>query len=317
VSLKDVIGQVSGLPEAVAWPEMVNLFEISVAELSIKWELPLMACRAVGGEESAAIAGAAAVACMQLGLVLIDDMLDTDPRGVYVELGKAATANLAWAFQAAALRLIGEAPVDAERRAVACASLAQMALISAFGQNLDVQNLEGEENYWKVVRTKSSPCFGTALYVGALLGQVSAKVAAGVRDFGLLIGEIIQVYDDLVDSLESPAKPDWKQGRSNLAILYALTADHPERTLFEALRSQVDDLEALQAAQQILIRCGAVSYCVYHIVERHQAAKQLLDGMSLTDPTPLHLLIAKQAEPLITLLESVGAPVPPEIGGLL
>lgn len=316
MSLENVMARVSGLPEVTAWPEMMHLFERSMTELRIKWELPLIACRAAGGEESIAITGAAAVACMQLGLVLVDDMLDKDPRGAYIRLGYAATANLAWAFQAAALRLVEEAPVDAGRRAATYASLAQMALTSAFGQNLDVQNPSDEQGYWKVVRTKSSPCFGTAFHIGALLGQSSIELAEGLRDFGLLTGEIIQVYDDLVDSLQSPAGPDWKQGRNNLAILYALTADHPERVQFETLRTRVDDPQALEEAQQILIRCGAISYCVYHIVKRHQSAEQFLDSMSLVDPAPLRKLVAEQIEPLIRLLQSVGAAIPPELGGL-
>jgi geranylgeranyl pyrophosphate synthase len=314
VSLEAVVAQVLSLPEVAAWPEMAHLFERFVSGLSIKWELPLMACLAVGGEKSAAIAGAATVACMQVGLVLVDDMLDKDPRGVYVKIGCAATANLAWAFQAAAFRLVEAMPVEAERRAVVNASLAQMALTSAFGQDLDAQNLSGEDNYWKVVRTKSSPFFGASFYIGALLGQASPDIARRMHEFGILFGEIVQVYDDLLDSLQSPAGPDWSRGRNNLAILYALTADHSERARLELLRAQIDDPEALEAAQQILVRCGAISYCVYHIVKRHQSAEQLLDSISLIDAQPLSKLIARQIEPLKNLLKSVGAVIPPELG---
>lgn len=314
--LEDVTSRVSSLPEVAAWPEMARLFELSVTGLSIKWELPLLACRAVGGEESAAVAGAAAVACMQLGLVLVDDMLDEDPRGVYVKLGHAAIANLAWAFQAAAFRLVEEAPVEVERRAAISACLARMALTSAFGQNLDVQNLSGEDDYWRVVQTKSSPFFGASLYIGALLGQASSEVAERLCDLGYLVGEVIQIYDDLVDSLQSPAGPDWKQGRNNLAILYALTADHPDRAQLESLISEIDDSQVLEIAQQILIRSGAISYCVYHITQRYRAARQLLDSIPLADPRPLHELIGKQGKPLVALLGSIGSEIPPELGGV-
>lgn len=314
MSLERVIALVLDLPVVAAWPEMAYLFERSVTKLNIKWELPLVACRAVGGEESAAVVGAAIVACMQLGLVLVDDMLDQDIRGIYVELGHAAVANLAWAFQAAAFRLVEEAPVEAERRVAVNARLARMALTSALGQNLDVQNLSGEDDYWKVVQTKSSPFFGASFCVGALLGQAPLDIAERLHEFGILFGEIIQIYDDLLDSLQSPAGPDWKQGRTNLAILYALTADHPERAQFKALRAQVDDLQMLEAAQQLLVRCGAISYCAYHIIKRHQSAEQLLDSIPLADSGPLRQLIAGQIEPLIILLESVGAVIPPELG---
>jgi geranylgeranyl pyrophosphate synthase len=314
VSLEDVMAQVLDLPEVAAWPEMANLFERTVPRYNVKWELPLMACHAVDGEESIAVVGAAAVACMQLSLVLVDDMLDNDPRGAYNRLGSAVASNLAFAFQAAAFRLIEQAPVEAERHAAVYASLAQMALACSFGQDLDARNLGGEESYWRVVKTKSSPFFGTSLYIGALLGRASFEVAERLRKVGLLIGEIIQVYDDLMDALQSPASPDWTQRRNNLAILYALTIDHPERTRFEALRDQVDDSQALEAAQQILIRCGAVSYCVYHIIKRHQAARRLLDGPSLADTGPLRNLIHGQTKPLVNLLQSAGASIPPELG---
>jgi geranylgeranyl pyrophosphate synthase len=314
--LEDIKAQVSGLPEVAAWPEMAVTFERSVPQFSRKWGLPLLACQAVGGETSAAISAAAATACIQLSLLLVDDMLDEDPKGVHLQLGQATTANLAFAFQAAAFRVIEHAPVEAERRAAVSASLARMALTSAFGQNLDVQNLSSEEDYWRIVQAKTAFCFGEALYIGALLGKATSGVAEGLRDFGFLAGQILQVYDDLADALQSPASPDWKQSRNNLAILYALTADHPDRIRFRALLPQVDDPQALQTAQQILIRCGAVSYCAYHVIKRYQAARQLLDSTPLADPTPMLDLLAWQIKPLVTLLEKVGAEVPLELGGV-
>jgi geranylgeranyl pyrophosphate synthase len=318
VSLEKVIAQVSSLPEVAAWPEMVDIFDNVMSQHRIKlWELPLLACQAVGGEVSAAISGAASISCLQLSLVLVDDMLDEDPRGMYHQLGQAATANLAFAFQSAAFYVSEQAPARIDRRAAINASLARMALTVSFGQHLDTRNLAGEEGYWKIAETKSAPYFGTALQIGALLGKASPDVAQSLCDLGFLIGVNVNVHDDLVDALKSPAVPDWKQGRNNLAILYALTADHPERDQFKALRTQVDDLQALKAAQQILIRCGAVSYCVYHIIKRYQAAGRVLDSLPLADPEPLRELIAGQIEPLIALLQDVGAAVPPELGGLI
>ena len=312
--LENVKAQVLSLPEVAAWPEMATIFERAVDQTSVMWEWPLLACQAVGGEAMAAVPGAAAIACMQLGLVLVDDMLDEDPKGAHLQLGQAATANLAFAFQAAAFRVIEQAPVNAERRAGVYASLAQTALTTAFGQNLDVQNLGGEENYWKIVQAKSTPCFSAAFYMGALLGQASLEVAGRLHDFGVLTGEVIQIWDDLSDALQSPASPDWIQGRNNLAILYALTADHPDRARFRALLPQIDDPQALQAAQHILIRCGAASYCAYQVVQRYQAARQLLDSTPLADPAPLFDLLAGQREPLVALLKNVGAEIPLELG---
>jgi len=304
---------VLGLPEVAAWPDMAGIFERTAAQLGRDWELPFLACRAVGGESSLAAPGAAAIACIQLAIVLVDDMLDEDPRGDYHRLGHGPTANLALAFQAAALRLAAQSSVDAERQAAIAASLADIGLGTALGQHLDAQNQGNEADYWKVVRAKSAPFYGNALYIGALLGKADLQVAGRLRDFGVLIGELAQIYDDLLDAFQSPAKPDWKRGRNSLPILYALTADHPARARFMELLPQVYDPQALREAQQILIACGAVSYCAYQATQRYQTARRLLESLPLADLGPMTDALGRQSKPLIGLFQRACVEVPADL----
>ena len=304
---------VLALPQVAAWPEMAGIFERSGSKPRPDWDLPVLACQAVGGDVSQAIPGAAAIACMQLSIILVDDMLDQDPRGEHLRSGYGPAANLALAFQAAAFHLLEQSLVTPDRRVALTHSLAGLALTTALGQHWDTQNLTGEENYWKVVRAKSTPFYGAAFHIGALLGQASVEVAEGVRDFGVLVGEVIQIQDDLIDAFQAPANPDWKEGRNNLPILYALTADHPQQARFLDLRRQSDDPQALRDAQQILIQCGAVSYCVYHLIRRHQQGTQLLDRLRLRDPSPLVEVLARQTQALVMLLQTSGAEIPEEL----
>jgi geranylgeranyl pyrophosphate synthase len=310
---EEVKAKVLDLPELNTWSVMADIFERVLNRSSRDCEWPQMACQAVGGDESIVPAAAAAMVCMKIGITMVDDILDEDPRGLYHQMGPGAASNLALAFQAAAFGVIAKMPLDAERRAAGLASLAQMALTTAFGQSLDVQNLPGEENYWKIVRTKSTPYYATAMQIGAVLGGANLEIASRLRTFGAMNGEVVQLYDDLTDVLEQPANPDWKQGRNNLLILYAMSADHPEREKFKTLLPQIDDLEALKTAQQILVRCGAVSYCAYHVVKRHEAARRLIDSMPVVDPAPLRRLVSWYIAPLVSLLRNVGASVPPEL----
>jgi geranylgeranyl pyrophosphate synthase len=313
MDVEEVSALVLALPEVQAWPDMAKIFERHVAEPNQVWEWPYRACKAVGGEESLAAPSAAAILCMILSILLVDDMLDEDPRGVHLQLGDAITANISFAFQAVAFRLISETPVDAERRAAVMASFAQMALTMAYGQELDSQNLSGEENYWKVTHAKSSSYFGTAMHAGAIMGSAGPEVAKRLQNLGALTGDVIQIHDDIKDALETPANPDWKQMRNNLLFLYAQTADHPDRERFLALRSRVDDPEALREAQQILIRCGAVSYGMYHICQRYTASIKILEGTQLADPLPLKEVILKYIIPLVEILKGLGAAIPPEL----
>ncbi len=313
VTVDDVRAAVLRLPEMAGWPEVARLFAAQGDRVRLDWQLPALACRALGGDETVVLPAVAAVACLQISIILVDDILDQDPRGTYRRLGSGRAANLALAFQAAALALVEQAPVAAERRTAAAAALARAALATAFGQELDVRNLRGEESYWRVVRTKSTPFYGAALQIGAFLAGASPTVAQNLYDFGVLIGEVIQIFDDLMDAFQTPANPDWLAGRNNLALLYASTAAHPQRERFAELLTRAEDARVLEEAQQVLISSGAVSYCIYQLIQRHRAACHLLNQLALADPAPLSDLLAQQMEPLAHWLQTIGMEVPPEL----
>jgi len=116
-----------------------------------------------------------------------------------------------------------------------------------------------------------------------------------------------------MDAFQVPANPDWSQGRNNLLILYTRTADHPSRDRFEELLGRIDDPDVLQEAQQILIKCGAISYCAYHLVKRHREARRILESVRLAEPDPLADLLTRQTQPVTNLLRASGAELPAEL----
>jgi geranylgeranyl diphosphate synthase type I len=314
-STLDVLHQ---LPLIQSWVEMRALLKRIAARKPRHWNLPVSACEAVGGTSEQAIPAAAAIACLHTGILLIDDLLDGDPRGEFRTLGAPATANLAAAFQAAALEVIAHhASADVITKLVAPRSLNHAALATALGQYLDSQNPVDEAAYWRVVQAKSAPFFGAALQVGALLGGAPAELAEQLRQFGSQYGEMIQIHDDLKDALAAPANPDWALGRAPLPILFALVVDHPDRARFRELRRVLSratpDPEALAEAQNILIRCGAVSYGVHHLLARYQTAQQTLKRMPLMDRTGLEALLEDLIRPVEELFQAVGI-APPDAG---
>jgi geranylgeranyl pyrophosphate synthase len=313
MNIEDIRDQVLQLPEVSAWPEMVDIFEKHIARPNQVWEWPYRACRAVGGDESLSAPIAAAILCMSTSLLLVDDMLDEDPRGIHLRIGNAVTANVSFAFQSTAFYLISTMPIDAERKVKILTRFAVMGLTTAYGQGLDSRNLQGEENYWKVTRAKNSTYFGTAMYSGAVIGNANTEVAERLYRLGGLTGEATQIHDDIKDAFETPANPDWKQMRNNLLFLYARTADHPDRERFQTLQSETDDPEKLKAAQEILLRCGAVSYGMYQLCQRYQASLKILSDIPLAYPDPLKEVIVNYIRPLAALLEGLGITVPPEI----
>src|SRR6185369_12558508 len=228
-----------------------------------------IACRAVGGSEEAVIPAAAATFCALASIHLVDDMLDDDPAGDYHRLGVGNTANLALAFQAAGHRVLDDPRFD------------------------------------NSVRSESQPLFGGAFYLGARLGGAAAEVASQMETLGGLIGLFIQVSDDLGDSLKTPAGADWNRRFNNLAILYALTADHPEREAFDRASANAGDAKALEEAQKILLRSGAVSYCALKLIELSRQARELLAEIPLHSAEPIEHLLGVQMEPLDQLFRSI------------
>ncbi len=297
---------VETLPEVSVWPELAEIFERAGDVPRPDWELPILACMAVGGDEASALFGAAAIACLQLSIILVDDILDDDPRGAHNKLGTGYTANLALAYEAASFSLAERANPDPLQSLASVACLARSALATAAGQQLDIKNLRGEEEYWRVVTAKSTPFYGAALQIGAIIGGADNDISSGMYELGVTIGEIIQLEDDLGDALERPANADWLQGRNNLLILFARTADHKERQRFLELISQIDHPDMLVEAQNILVSSGAVGYCAYQLVKRYRRARQILAELKLPDSSPLDEILDSYADTLIDLLKVSG-----------
>lgn len=129
------------------WPNMLKSYSNMAAKKPAGWRLPQTGYHAVGGNVDSCVPAVTAVGCMQMSIILLDDMLDEDPRGMHLEIGSAAAANMASAFQAAGLQAIAESNQGEKVRLGVQMSLNKMMLMTALGQSMDVQNHENEEGY--------------------------------------------------------------------------------------------------------------------------------------------------------------------------
>ncbi len=309
--MKSIIQDLTDLQAVSVWPELVGLLRKPLPEGGPHvWDYPGMAYRALGGEGSCAPA-ASAVYCLLHSIHLVDDMLDDDPRGLFRTLGSAKTANLALACQAAAVEALQAVP-EADRRVAACLVVARAALATASGQNLEVQprGEPDETRYWRDVDAKGPPLFGAALALGAILAGADEELVLKIEALGQPIGRLIQASDDLADALKTPMAPDWATPSSNLALLYPQVADHPQRARFMELLSSLQESRAdaatLGEAQQILLSCGAVSYCCKHILHNDTQGRELCAQLPLPNPDALLEIFEHLIMPTKTLLQKIG-----------
>lgn len=292
------------------WDEIRTLFREIASGWPYPWSLPILACEAVGGTPDQAIATALAIACSHVSIILVDDMLDSDASGEYRRLGMHSTANMASAFQAAALEgiILDDMETNAKLSIPSC--LNNMLPTTAFGQYLDTQPHTDEKMYWQNVKTKSSLFFSSALQIGALVGGSTSRMAQRLGKLGGIYGEMIQIHDDLNDVMAIPANPDWTQGRSPLLILFARLVEHPERARFLELCKNISDEGDLEEAQNILSQCGAVSYCVDQLLGRHEKGREILAHTSLVQRKKLENLFEEVIAPVQKLFQAIGEPLP-------
>ena len=297
------------IPTFDSWYEMADILRRAASTRPRDWELPMTICQALGKSAEKAIPASAALACVQISIILVDDMLDNDPRGEYQRLGYGRAANLAAAFQAAGVEALLGSGASTKVRHEAVKSLSQMTSTTAFGQELDIQNPADEKSYWQVVENKSVPFYGCAFHLGALFGSATDNTANELKRLGELYGEMIQIHDDLNDTMAVPANSDWLQGRKPLPILFAQNVEHPDRERFMKLYQNISVEDNLREAQEILIRCGAVSYCVDQLLRRHQAAQNILDNTPLPNKGKVDSVIEVVIAPVYRLFDTLGIPM--------
>jgi hypothetical protein len=85
---------------------------------------------------------------------------------------------------------------------------------------------------------------------------------------------------------------------------------HPDRERFLKLKDSISVPDILAEAQMILIRCGAVSYCIDQLLRRVQAAREILDNISLACPEKLEGLLDDVVNPVMNLFMEIGIEQP-------
>ena len=291
------------LPNSQTWPLLNEIWHKATEpeQLRMAWRLPLLSCEAVGGELKTAVFGVAAIGCMQLSIIFVDDVLDDDVNGVHQRYGAGVAANLAVALQGTAVTLLQQAPITESVRWQVAHCLSQMALDTAVGQYLDTtphSDVDAETMYWRIVRAKSGPFFGAGLKLGAILSQASESVADQLYQLGQYVGDMVQIGDDLEDIFDKQPHPDWQHPHKNLLLLYATLADYPQKQEFQQKMAKND----FEAVRQILVDIGAVHYALHTLQETQTEALSFLSKMTdLKKSEPITQLL-KQHDPLIEQL---------------
>jgi geranylgeranyl pyrophosphate synthase len=292
------------------WPDLSLHFEKQCSLQPYGWELGITACNAVGGTATDAVPIVAAYGCVLNSILIVDDILDHDSHGLHSQIGVEKATNISVAFQAAGISLLDFVDMESERKLAVTRKLNEMAYLTSWGQALDVENPKNEEEYWRVVKGKSSPFHETAMFCGAIFGGASYETANQLGKFGALYGEIIQINDDLKDTMDRNINVDWLYGKMTLPILFANIVNYPQKERFLFLQKSISHKGYLEEAQKILLSCGAISYSLDQLLGRYKMLINQVDHIPLKNEASITKLIDDMIYPFKAVMTEIGVEQP-------
>jgi geranylgeranyl diphosphate synthase type I len=238
--------------------------------------LCLLVAHTLGGKMSAAMPFAAAIEFMHNFCLVHDDIEDCDEfrRGrpaVWKKFGLAHAINIGdYLFTkifAALLTGVGEIPPEKLVRF--------FALMSATldhthrGQALDINARSGRlsiEQYMALVTEKTGYYLAAPLVAGAIAADAPQEVEETLNSYGMFIGPLFQIKDDLIDLTTSKGRAapgsDICEGKRSYLVAYA--CEHARESEVAELMAVLDrpreqtTPDDVARAMTILERCGAL-----------------------------------------------------------
>ena len=151
-----------------------------------------------------------------------------------MELAPGLRANLALALQSISVEVLDEARPGAPRAADARRGRRRPRRPRA-GRRWTPAGADDEEAYWRIVEAKTPPLLYRRAADGRALRRRHPRRGRGARRRpGVPLGMLVQLGDDLGDVMGAALHPDWERPGDNVALRFALEADHPDRERFRS-----------------------------------------------------------------------------------
>lgn len=128
-----------------------------------------------------------------------------------------------------------------------------------------------EEQYMRVIEQKTASLFAACMQAGAVSSGATMRQESALRAFGLELGLVFQLKDDILDYSDSeqlgkPTMGDIRDGKATLPLLVSLQrAPRQEaeeiRRLAESLPQMEDTTAAVQSILSFVLRYDGIRYC--------------------------------------------------------
>jgi len=255
-----------------------------------KWaHLTLLACQLVSDKLEDALPGAVAMELFALAADIFDDTLDQDNDSLpWRKLPDSQAINLAICLLA--LSFQAALSLTDNKRAQEIGRVFSLAGIHAsdgqFQESLQTYcEKVALQEYFDVVSKKSGSLTGCACKIGSLLGGAPQAVVSQLEQFGVNLGVMSQVQNDLNDFLDLENKKDFVERRKTLPYVYLdSTLEGEKAELFNQLKLAATESlgfghQEQQSLRELVLTEGAVQYCMVVYEMFRQTARGILKSI--------------------------------------
>lgn len=302
--LQEVFQRIENLwLQSGAWPDFIEAMRCALVsnqseshapeKSSSRWGLlPGLCCQAAGGDPNWALDIAGAWYLFYVAADIMDDVEDQDASDPWwTELGPGGAINAASGlfFSASAIlqNLYLENGISPQSAAEIAKYFHSSFLVMCSGQHRDlVTRSPGLKEYWEIALAKSGTFFGLACRSGARLATGDQDRLKGFERYGIHLGALIQIMDDLEDlhALQTGSLGDLQiPNYHSLPVAYSMEVLPPGQKirLQKCLKEAAHDLRAVGDAWGLIEQSGAAVYLLAEI-ERHKG--QALASLNQAQP---------------------------------
>ncbi len=166
--------------------------------------------------------------------------------------------------------------------------LAELGQRLSNGEILQLQNIHSkdfsEEAYYRVIKQKTAALFEACAAMGALSGGAKEDEIEYAKQFGINLGVIFQIRDDIFDyydqsEIGKPTGNDMAEGKLTLPALYALNSTHDKEMTDIAYKVKDGTVSKEEIARLVSFtkENGGIEYAEKKMWEIHASSLALLD----------------------------------------
>ena len=142
-----------------------------------------------------------------------------------------------------------------------------------------------EESYYEIIRKKTAALTAACTEAGAQSTGASPEQVEQMKQFGLYLGMIFQIKDDIFDYQPNgltgkPAGNDIKEKKLTLPLIYALqqSSKSEKRKIMTLINSSASESKKLKEITNFVAEKGGIAYCRTVMDKYSQMAFDIIDG---------------------------------------